>query len=100
MVVKPPVARRGCAVDGRCCAQRAVHLGRMRQKSGVWGEVDYVVGAVLRCWGRAVGRGCADVARVRRGHPCLPSSYTYAELTTSRGERCCVAGECRIGEHT
>ena len=28
------------------------------------------------------------------------SSYTYAELTTLRAERCCVASECGIGEHT
>ena len=55
MVAKPPVARRGCAVDCRCCAQRAVHLGRMRRKRGVWGEVDDVVSVGSRCWGRAVG---------------------------------------------
>ena len=55
MVVKPPVARRGCAVDGRCCAQRAVHLGRMCRKRGVWGEVDDVVSVGSRCWGRVVG---------------------------------------------
>ena len=97
---KTPRWALGGAVDCRCCAQRAVHLGRMRRKRGVWGEVDYVVGAVLRCWVRAIGRGRADVARVRRGNPCLPSSYTHAELTTSRAERCCVASECGIGEHT
>ena len=28
------------------------------------------------------------------------SSYTYAELTTSRGERCCLASGWSIGEHT
>ena len=55
MVAKPPVARRGCAVDCRCCAQRAVHLGRMRPKRGVWGEVDDVLNVGSRCWGRAVG---------------------------------------------
>ena len=55
MVVKSPVARRGCAVDCRCCAQRAVHLGRMRRKRGVWGEVDDVLSVGSRCWGRAVG---------------------------------------------
>ena len=94
---KTPRWALGGAVDCRCCAQRAVHLGRMRRKRGVWGEVDYVVGAVLRCWVRAIGRGRADVARV---NPCLPSSYTYAELTTSRGERCCLASGWSIGEHT
>ena len=41
--------------------------------------------ARVQGWVRAIGRGRADVARVRRGDPCLPSSYTYAELTTSRG---------------
>ena len=81
MVVKPPVARRGCAVDCRCCAQRAVHLGRMRRKSGVWGEVDYVVGTVLRCWACAIGprqrgrpRQCGRPGRRRRCEGWLPAS--------------------------
>ena len=72
MVVKSPVARRGCAVDGRCCAQRAVHLGRMRQKRGVWGEVDDVLSVGLRCWACAIGprrRG-----RRRRCEGWLPAS--------------------------
>ena len=68
MVVKSPVARRGCAVDGRCCAQRAVHLGRMCRKRGVWGEVDDVVSVGSRCWGRVVGpRQCGRLRQ--RGRP-------------------------------
>ena len=67
MVAKPPVAQRGCAVDGRCCAQRAVHLGRMRRKRGVWGEVDDVSSVGSRCWGRAVGpRQCGRPGWRRR----------------------------------
>ena len=137
MVVKPPVARRGCAVDGRCCAQRAVHLGRMCRKRGVWGEVDDVVSVGSRCWGRVVGprqcgrlrqrgrpgwrrrcegwlgQGRIDAGYKKAGPRRVPphccrgqaadapgSSYTYAELTTLRAERCCVASECGIGEHT
>ena len=41
-------------------------------KSGVWGEVDYVVGVVLRCWACAIGprrRG-----RRRRCEGWLPAS--------------------------
>ena len=131
MVVKPPVARRGCAVDGRCCAQRAVHLGRMCRKRGVWGEVDDVVSVGSRCWGRVVGprqrgrpgwrrrcegwlgQGRIDAGYKKAGPRRVPpqccrgqaadapgSSYTYAELTTSRGERCCLASGWSIGEHT
>jgi len=81
MVVKSPVARRGCAVGCRCCAQRAVHLGRMRRKSGVWGEVDYVVGTVLRCWACAIGprqrgrpRQCGRPGRRRRCEGWLAAS--------------------------
>ena len=67
MVVKPPVARRGCVVDGRCCAQRAVHLGRMCRKSGVWVEVDDVLSVGSRCWGRAVGpRQCGRLRQCGR----------------------------------
>ena len=69
---KTPRWALGGAVDCRCCAQRAVHLGRMRRKRGVWGEVDYVVGAVLRCWACAIGprrRG-----RRRRCKGWLPAS--------------------------
>ena len=40
---KTPRWALGGAVDGRCCAQRAVHLGRMRRKRGVWGEADDVL---------------------------------------------------------
>ena len=55
----------GCAVDCRCCAQRAVHLGRMRRKGGVWGEVDDVLSVGSRCWGRAVGpRQCGRRGRL------------------------------------
>ena len=64
---KPPVARRGCAVDCRCCAQRAVHLGRMRRNRGVWGEVDDVLSVGSRCWGRAVGpRQCGRLRQCGR----------------------------------
>ena len=48
---KTPVARRGCAVDGRCCAQRAVHLGRMRRK-GVFGA------RWTTLWARFCDAGC------------------------------------------
>ena len=43
------------ALGRRCCAQRAVHLGRMRRKRGVWGEVDYVLSVGSRCWACAIG---------------------------------------------
>ena len=69
---KTPRWALGGAVDGRCCAQRAVHLGRMRRKRGVWVKVDDVVGAVLRCWACAIGprrRG-----RRRRCEGWLPAS--------------------------
>ena len=68
MVAKPPVARRACALDCRCCAQRAVHLGRMHRKRGVWGEVDDVLSVGSRCWGRAVGPRQRGRPR-RRGRP-------------------------------
>ena len=69
---KTPRWALGGAVDCRCCAQRAVHLGRMRRKRGVWVKVDDVVGAVLRCWACAIGprrRG-----RRRRCEGWLPAS--------------------------
>jgi len=64
---KTPRWALGGAVDCRCCAQRAVHLGRMRRKSGVWGEVVYVLSVGSRCWGRAVGpRQCGRLGWRRR----------------------------------
>ena len=65
MVAKPPVARRACALDCRCCAQRAVHLGRMRRKRGVWGEADDVLSVGSRCWG--VPSGLVGVVGARGG---------------------------------
>ena len=51
---KTPRWALGCAVDCRCCAQRAVHLGRMRRKRGVWGEVDDVLSGGTRFgWSRS-----------------------------------------------
>ena len=52
---KTPRWALGGALGCRCCAQRVVHLGRMRRKRGVWGEVDDVLSVGSRCWGRAVG---------------------------------------------
>ena len=45
---KTPRWALGGALSCRCCAQRAVHLGRMRRKRGVWGEVDDVLSAGSR----------------------------------------------------
>ena len=64
---KTPRWALGCAVGCWCCAQRAVHLGRMRRKGGVWGEVDDVVSVGSRCWGRAVGpRQCGRLRQCGR----------------------------------
>ena len=64
---KTPRWALGCAVGCWCCAQRAVHLGRMHRKRGVWGEVDDVLSVGSRCWGRAVGpRQCGRPGWRRR----------------------------------
>ena len=68
-------------MDCRCCAQRAVHLCRMRRKRGVWGEVDDILSVGSRCWVRAVGlRQCGLLRQCGRpgwGRGCegwLPAS--------------------------
>ena len=65
---KTPRWALGGALGCRCCAQRAVHLGRMCRKRGVWGEVDDVLSVGSRCWGRVVGpRQCGRLRQ--RGRP-------------------------------
>lgn len=56
-------------------------------------------GSTLCFAGPRARLGACHRAWSRRCCKSPPSTYTHAELTTSREERCCLASGCSIGEH-